>query len=339
MIIQNSMIQILQLDTEMAKNNLAVLFFTEGAKKLANEIRLAGDYFYNKDKKIKPLMAQIMRDYKNIVFIGATGIAVRYIAPYIKSKDIDPAVIVIDEGGNFVISLLSGHLGGANEIAKRIADRIKATPVITTASDVLNLPAIDMFAKENNLIIEDLSTIAAVMGRIVEGKNIFYSTNTRIKYPYEFIVKDMDEAEAVLVVGDYFLKTQLPITYLRPLDLYVGIGCKRGKTFEEIYLALKNAFAAANLSMKSLAEFRSIDLKKDEKGLVDLANFFNRKFITFDAERLLQVEGNFKTSDFVSKVTGVDAVSSRAAMVGADELLVDKYSENGITISISRKYI
>ena len=329
----------LQLDTEMAKNNLAVIFFTEGGKNLANKIRLAGDYFYNKDKKIKPMMAQIMRDYKNIVFISATGIAVRYIAPYIKSKDVDPAVIVIDEGGNFVISLLSGHLGGANEVAKRIADRMGATPVITTASDVLKVPAIDIFAKENKLIIEDLSTIAAVMGRVVEGKNIFYSTNTSLKYPYEFITKDIEKAQAALVVGDYFIETDLPVTYLRPLDIYVGVGCKRGKTFEDLYLAVKNAFDLAKISMKSIAEFRSIDLKKDEAGIVELADFFNRKFITYDSDTLLKVQGDFKTSDFVAQTTGVDAVSSRSAMVGADELILDKHSENGVTVSLARKYI
>ena len=111
------MTKVSQRDIVMAKNRLAVLAFTEGAKNLANRIRLKGDYFYNKDQKIKPQMARIMREYNTIVFISAVGIAVRYIAPYIKTKDVDPAVIVIDESGKFVISLLSGHLGGANEIA------------------------------------------------------------------------------------------------------------------------------------------------------------------------------------------------------------------------------
>ena len=104
-------------------------------------------------------------------------------------------------------------------------------------------------------------------------------------------------------------------------------------------MAVKNAFEIAKISMKSIAEFRSIDLKKDEAGIVELANFFNRKFITYDAETLLKVQGDFKTSEFVAQTTGVDAVSSRSAMLGADELLVDKYSENGVTVSLARKYI
>lgn len=323
----------------MAKNRLAVIFFTDGAKNLAQKIKLKGDYFFNKEKKVKPEMARIMRDYNTIVFISATGIAVRYIAPFIKTKDVDPAVIVIDESGKFVISLLSGHLGGANEIAEKIADKINATAVITTASDVLNVPAIDMFAKEHGLIIEDLKTIVAVMGRVVEGKNLFYSTNTSLKYPYDFVSKDESSCEAALVVGDYYIDTALAVTYLRPLDLHVGIGAKRGKTFEEIYIALQNAFNIAKLSTKSIAEFRSIDLKKDEVGIIEIADFFNRKFVTYSAEVLKNIEGDFKKSEFVSSVTGVDSVSSRAAMVGSDELLLDKYSENGVTISIARKRI
>ena len=321
----------------MAKNKLAVLAFTEGAKNLANRIRLKGDYFYNKDQKIKPQMARIMREYNTIVFISAAGIAVRYIAPYIKTKDVDPAVIVIDESGKFVISLLSGHLGGANEIAEKIAEKIGGTAVITTASDRLNVPAIDMFAKANNLIIEDLKTIAPVMGRVVEGKWIYYSTNTKLKYDYDFVTDDINKSEAALVVGDYYINTDLPTTYLRPLDLNVGVGAKRGKTFEEIYTALKNAFDGAKLSLKSIAEFRSIDIKKDEAGIIELADFFNRKFVCYDAETLKKVEGDFKTSEFVSKITGVDSVSSRAAMIGSDELIVDKYVEDGVTISIARK--
>lgn len=315
---------------------IAMLAFTDGGYKLAKKIGLKAELFFNKDKKILPIMPMLFRDYDALVFISATGIAVRYIAKYIKSKDTDPAVIVIDEAGKFTISLLSGHIGGANELARAIAKKLKSTAVITTASDVLELKAIDLFAMENNLIIDDLKQIAAVMARIVEGRKLYFYSELNCEYEYYNKVEDYKDAEAALIISSKSFDLDIPTVYLRPINLIVGIGCKRGKSFKELYIALKEVFELNNLSLKSIRSFNSIDIKKDELGLIELANFFNREFKTYSKEELLKVEGDFKKSDFVCEMVGVDAVSSRAALIFADELLVDKYIKDGITISISK---
>ncbi|MCI5674791.1 MAG: cobalt-precorrin 5A hydrolase [Ezakiella sp.] len=315
---------------------IAMLAFTDGGYKLAKKIGLKAELFFNKDKKILPIMPMLFRDYDALVFISATGIAVRYIAKYIKSKDTDPAVIVIDEAGKFTISLLSGHIGGANELARAIAKKLKSTAVITTASDVLELKAIDLFAMENNLIIDDLKQVAAVMARIVEGRKLYFYSELNCEYEYYNKVEDYKDAEAALIISSKSFDLDIPTVYLRPINLIVGIGCKRGKSFEELYIALKEVFELNNLSLKSIRSFNSIDIKKDELGLIELANFFNREFKTYSKEELLKVEGDFKKSDFVCETVGVDAVSSRAALIFADELLVDKYIKDGITISISK---
>lgn len=320
------------------------LSFTIGGKKIAEQIseKVPGQVIFNRDVEggIKSLMEDLMVKEKDedkfLVFVSASGIAVRYISPYLRSKDLDPGVLLVDEGGNFVISLLSGHLGGANDLTKKIASEISAVPVITTASDVKGLKSIDIFARENDLIIEDLKSLAAVMGKILDGEDLYFYTNTSLTYPYENIKEYVEGRSPVLAITDEIKSFLKPSTILRPKSLVVGIGCKKNTSFVRLKNSLEKLFRREKLSLKSISHLASIDVKAKEEGILKLAEYLDVDFKTYNPRVLNNVIGDFKESDFVKEKVGVSSVSSRAAMVEGDELIVDKFVEDGITISIGR---
>lgn len=315
----------------------AVVTFTDGGLALYKRLRINGDLYFNKKLTggVKKYMPKIMRDYDAVIFISACGIAVRMIKEYIVSKDVDPAVIVMDECGKFVIPILSGHLGGANELATKIANRIGATAVVTTASDSHGVESIDMFAKKHSLVIEDIKSIAPVMARIVEKRKVIIKNETASKYEYSFATEDEEIAEAALVISSTVYNFSVPTTSLRPRELVVGIGAKRGTSKETVMKALENAFEMKKLSPLSIVKIVSIDLKKDEVGIIEAAKELGVPFETYSDKVLNEVEGDFEESEFVKKTTGCGAVSARAAALFGD-LLLEKYVYNGVTISIGK---
>ncbi|MCI6609241.1 MAG: cobalt-precorrin 5A hydrolase [Ezakiella sp.] len=316
----------------------AVITFTEGGEKLYKKLRINADFFSNKklDGGVKRMMPKIMRDYDNVIFICACGIAVRMIKDYLVSKEKDPAVVVMDETARFAISLVSGHLGGANFLANALAKKAGAIPVITTASDSYGMTAIDMFAKKHSLVIEDLKTIAPVMTKMVEKKKVFILNDTENNFDYAFKTGDLKEAEAALFITHRNIKTNLPATYLRPKNLYVGVGAKTGVSEEKVEKALVTAFKMLNFSTKSIKKLVSIDIKKEEPGIVMLAKKLEVPFETFSAEELNEVKGEFKESEFVKKTTGCGAVSARAA-AKFGKLELEKLAMDGVTISVARR--
>lgn len=316
-------------------NKAAVVVFTDGGYELYRKIRINADLYFNKKLSggVKKYIPKIMRDYDAVIFISACGIAIRMIKDYIVSKDKDPAVIVMDECGKFVIPILSGHLGGANELSEVIAKKTGGVAVVTTASDVRGVESIDMFAKRNGLVIEDIHTIAPVMGRIVEGKNILLINDTDFKYDYSNVVENENDAEAALVVSSHIYNLNIPTTSLRPKNLIVGIGAKRGTKKETILRALKLAFNKENLSLKSIIKFVSIDIKKDEEGIIEAAKELGVPFYTYSSDELNSVQGEFIESDFVKKTTGCGAVSARSAAMFS-KLILEKFIYEGVTISI-----
>lgn len=323
----------------------AVISFTEGAFRLAEKI--SGDIedariFDNRELKVKDLIGDLFSEYDALVFVCACGIAVRLIAPYVSRKDSDPAVVVADEGAQFAISLLSGHLGGANELAKKVALIIGAIPVISTASDVHGIESIDVFAKKNGLVIDDIKRIAPVMARIVEGKKVGILNETNVKYEcgscYEY-AKGTD-FEAVLVISSRTdFEIDKPYCVLRPKNISVGIGCRRNTECSIIEKALESCLEFIGVSEKSICEISSIDLKSDERGIVELAKKLSVPFNTYTASELAEVEGVFQTSDFVLKTTGVDNVSGRAALFKGGTLLADKFIYEDVTVSVARREI
>lgn len=250
-----------------------------------------------------------------LIFIGAAGIAVRAIAPFVKDKTSDPAVLVLDEKGSFVIPLLSGHIGGANELSRKIAALIGATPVITTASDCNNLPAIDEFAAKNNLSINDMKLAKNFTARMLEN----------------------DENSPGFTISVYIKND---ILSLIPKCVVLGIGCKKGKSPQELQDFVLETLKSHGIDNRSLVQISSVDQKKEEKALISLSETLQLPFVTFSAEKLNQIPQKVSHSDFVEKTLGTDNVCERAVFAsGASELIVPKTAKDGMTIAIGIKKI
>ena len=244
-----------------------------------------------------------------LVFIGALGIAVRAIAPFCKDKTFDPAVLVIDERGTFVIPVLSGHLGGAVDAAKEISAKLSAIPVITTATDVRDEFAVDVFAKRNNLSISDMKEAKAFTARILAGKEA------------EFTVTPMKKSAGSL--------------FLIPKVTVIGMGCRKGKSFEELKEFVSEKLKELGIDERSLKALVSVDKKKDEEGLIALSKAYGIPFLTYSAKTLMEQEGDFVRSDKVMEVTGADNVCERAvAALGCRKFILKKTSQNGMTLAI-----
>ncbi len=269
-----------------------------------------------------------------LVFIGAAGIAVRSIAPHVRSKVTDPAVLCIDELGQYVIPLLSGHIGRANELAKKIAANLGALPVITTATDINGRFSVDSWAVQNGFIIDNMSLAKEISAAILEH-DIPFSSQLPIstELPTGLIRSDSGE------LGIFFgWKKQEPYSHtlrLIPPILHLGIGCKRGTAAETIREAVSRMLERYNIDIRAIRSAASIDLKADEPGLRDYLQSAGLRAEFYSAETLQAVPGEFSRSDFVRKVTGVDNVCERAAMIGAERLIVSKSVFSGVTLALA----
>lgn len=284
-----------------------------------------------------------------LVFVGACGIAVRAIAPFVRDKFADPAVIVIDEQGKFCISLLSGHMGGANEWTARFAEVLGAEPVITTATDLNHKFAVDVFAKKNNLLITDRTLAKEVSAAVVRGEKInFYSHEMpKGKIPPELCWhQDTKEACGVssgisIHVGVLEKQPNPKELWLVPKNLVLGIGCRKGTPMEQIERFVLEKMEEYHLDFRRVRAVASIDLKKEEKGLIDFCRKYDLAFETYSKEELLLAKGNFVSSDFVKGVTGVDNVCERSAVVFAQEddscLIVHKQKGGSVTLAVAQK--
>lgn len=285
-----------------------------------------------------------------ILFIGAVGIAVRKIAPFINNKLTDSPVIVIDDMGKYVIPILAGHVGGANELAVRIANIINATSVITTSTDINDKFAVDIFAKKNGLRIVNKDGIKEVSSKLLKDENIYiYTGEYETKKPLGKLVNVIDEdylknansdsIKADVYIGKDYMKDALN---LYPKEYVIGIGCKKNTEFDLIEEAIINKLNGLNIDITDVAAVASIDLKKKEKGLLRFTSKYHLSFITYSAEELNEVEGEFAESEFVKNTTGVGNVCERAAVrcAGADcEIICHKESKKEITIAIVKRKV
>lgn len=268
------------------------------------------------------------------IFIGSCGIAVREIAPHVRDKRTDPSVVCIDELGNFVIPLLSGHIGGANEMALRIADYLGATPVITTATDINNRFSVDAWAARNDFVIDNIHRAKTVSAAILE-RDIPLSCDFAIKtnLPNGIVLGDCGELGVCI---SYLKRTPFEQTLrLIPKILHIGIGCRRGSSASAIHAAVKNVLEQNGLDSKGLKCVASIDLKADEAGLLKYCKDNGLTPIFYSSAELLEIPGDFTPSAFVQSVTGVDNVCERAALRGADKLIVKKTALNGVTVAVA----
>lgn len=283
-----------------------------------------------------------------IIFVGATGIAVRAIAPFICGKAVDPAVLVIDEAGRYVISLLSGHLGGANALARTAASLIEAEPIITTATDAESAFAVDTFAKENGFLLTDLRKAKEVSAKVLRGEKLrIYSD-----IPMERLVQRPARHEAELVSAQDIDRADIVISYRTKLlnqatglrliakRVHVGLGARKGVTQAEVAAAVATCLEDAGIDPRAVVALASIDLKKQEAGILAYSYESGVPFVTYTAEELRTVEGAFAGSSFVQSVTGVANVCERAAAYAAGrsghaEVLVHKTIHGNVTTAVA----
>lgn len=271
-----------------------------------------------------------------LVFCCAAGIAVRAIAPWVRSKKTDPAVIVADETGRFVVSLLSGHIGGANELAADIAAALGATPVITTATDLNGLFAVDVFAEKNHLFIESMALAKEVSAALLAGQRVGFRSDLPVRgaLPPELTAGDADLG--ICVTADRTASPFPRTLRLIPRRYAAGLGCRRDKDPGEMERFFRARLAESGVAPEQLRCIASVDLKRGEPCLLALAEKFRLPFFTYSAAELNALPGEFSGSEFVRGVTGVDCVSERAALLASGGRLVrKKTAAEGMTFALA----
>lgn len=290
--------------------------------------------------------AKVQMSAKNgLLFIGACGIAVRAIAPWVVNKLYDSPVLVMDELGTYVIPILSGHVGGANEIAVKIAEMTGSIPVITTATDLNKSFAVDIFAKKNYLYIENKNGIAKVSSKVLRGEKINiaieshgYGHDSRFANQIKIVdFPPKQPVDVIITTGNCGYNADL---VLRPREYVLGMGCKRDKEPEKIAGYIDQTLTALGISKNQVYAICSIDKKRDEAGFLQWSSLERIPFITYSAEELEDVEGDFEVSQFVKAQVGVDNVCERAALKGCGgggELVYRKHASDGMTIAVAKR--
>ena len=272
-----------------------------------------------------------------MVFVGSCGIAVREIAPHVKSKLTDPAVIAVDELARFAIPLLSGHIGGGNALALRLAGFLGAAPVITTATDINRKFSVDAWAAEQGLYIADLTAAKHISARILEA-TVPICSDFPIATPLPSGTVEGASGEIGICVSCQKREPFDETLLLVPPVLHLGLGCRRGTPREAIEEAVNGICQENGIHPKAFKQAASIDLKADEAGLLAFCEKWGLPVSFYSAQELREVPGEFTQSERVLQVTGVDNVCERAAMVGAEKLLIKKTAMDGVTVAIAQEH-
>ena len=279
------------------------------------------------DTSVAEWTADVFLQGNALIYIGAVGIAVRALSSLPKDKLTDCPVIVIDDNGQFVIPVLSGHAGGANKLAVMLAQLLGAVPVITTSTDVNDAFSVDTFAVENRLSISKREGIRQVSVKALENKKVTLS------------VKDYPPKERVdVIVAD---ETDFEYSILlKPKKYTVGIGMKKNTDPETLEAFLLECLGKAGITVDDVYAFCTIDIKEDEKALTALRDKYRIPVISFEASILGRAEGEFSSSAFVYSTVGVDNVCERAAVTGGgsgSELVLKKQTGGGITVAVAKR--
>ena len=347
--------------------NTAYFYLTDEGGKLAHKLAAAhpGD-IYNKENFKENLRAGFDR-YDSLVCIMATGIVVRILAPLIVHKTSDPAVVVLDQKGKYAISLLSGHLGGANDLAREMASISGGEAVITTATDVAGELSFDTFAKKYDMAIENIGQLKHISGALLSGKkvNVFTDKNAAELYP-ELAKEQKRGMIAILPLSEFFktyaiesnipavviderlfvsnstVPQAAPVLYLRPRTICAGIGCKRNMEQKPIEEALLQTLKEEGIHLLSLKCIATIPLKSDEPGIIGTAANLNVSLQIIPTEEIENLDISqlgIQTSEFVASQTGVLSVSTACSYLASDKgtILRDKAKYKGITIALSKE--
>ncbi len=293
-------------------------------------------------KNVKKCIPILFYEYDAIIAVMASGILIRSIAPLVESKVTDPAVINIDDNGKFVISALSGHLGGANELAGKVAGLIDATPVITTSTDVNKKLGIDVLAKDLYLSIDNTKEILHFNKAILEGREISLTVNPDMNFDYlfDYLNNVTLEIDVSIEYSPKVNTDEIHVSFddhemtLKERKIVVGIGCRRGKECRFIYDGLKKSLDDLKILHSRVNLLASAEIKKDEKGILELSKKLNIpvEFVEIDKLKLFE-SSDVSKSEFVYSKFGIYGVCEPSALIMAgfdSELIYKKTSQNNI---------
>ena len=329
---------------------VSIIAFTDNgmeiAYKLSNSLSEVNDVDFSRCGKgaLSTWTEEHFSTNDALIFIGAIGIALRAISPYIKTKTKDPAVVVVDELGQFSIPILSGHIGGANELALQIAKDLGSIPVITTATDINKVFAVDTWAKSQGLNIFNPECIKLVSSKLLKGESVHVKSDYPIQgnLPKNVYLNDLEDSNAgydvIITHKDLENERKNDTLLLVPQIITVGIGCRKDISFEAIESSILNILESENYHILAINALASIDKKANEKGILEFGKKYDLPFNTYSAEELNSLEGDFTKSEFVKSVVEVDNVCERSAIMESNGKLIrrkDTCDGAGVTVALA----
>ena len=316
---------------------------TDRQVEIQSVVKCRGESRRNEDAPLEELVKEAFSSADALIFWCAAGIAVRCIAPCLTHKSQDPAVLVLDERGKHCISLLSGHMGGANALAGTVSALCGAEPVITTGTDTEHRFSVDEFARCNGLVVTDWEKAKRISAKVLAGETLTIGSGMKKEQycPVEGLEEQNWKEGEFLSNADVWITPRRitapdQVLQLIPRNLTVGIGCRKGTELSALHAALDRFMEQTGLDRRGICRITSIDRKKEEQGLVDLASDLGVPFVTYTSEELLQAPGEYPSSEFVREITGVDNVCQRSAMLGAGDgaaVIAEKTVVDGITMA------
>ena len=315
------------------RDGIAIAAFTprgtELGRLLAGELGASLALTGREDFSLSIWTAEQFPKREALIFIGAAGIAVRAIAPHLRHKAEDPAVLCVDELGAYVIPLLSGHRGGANALAQRLAALTGGEAVITTATDLNGLFAVDLWAKRQNMAVVNPERIKSVSAKLLRGERVRIDCPWPVAGERPHLVEMGNPGDACVCCR----RTDGNALLLAPRIVTLGIGCRRGTTKEQLELSFARFCDERGLLPQAVAAAVSLDLKQDETGLLAFCKAHDWPLCFYSADKLKAVPGTFSASPFVERTTGVDNVCERAAACEGGKLIEKKHAAEGVTFA------
>jgi len=317
------------LDLTSKGKEIALIF----REKLGSDVYLPRRLLINQEKifslegRLQDALGKLVENYRGIIFVSAVGIAVRAIAPHLKSKWTDPAVLVVDEEGRFVVSLLSGHWGGGNSLALEAARVIGATPVVTTASDLRGIRSPEIFARECGFSLEKPENLPWVSTALLEGEKVVYVVEEGLE---DIVLRHLQcenqvlsprispDDQAVVFVTDRLITTPaVPHIVLRPRRLVLGVGMRRGISYQKLLSAIEAFLQKKGFALGGIGRIATVEIKRDEKALLELAENLSLPISFFSVTELREVAFRFPASRIVEQTLGVGSVARPGAFLAS----------------------
>lgn len=301
----------------------------------------------NIEGRLEDFIGRIFKDYDILLFIMATGIVVRVIAKYLEHKSKDPGILVMDEKGKYVISLLSGHLGRANDMTVFLGELINAQPVITTASDVIDSIAVDTLAMRLGCHIESLEDAKNITALMVNGETVLLSSEIRVEIPLPNNILEISqskekigEAKGIIYISNKkaissFMESRNSV-HLIPRNIIIGLGCRRGVPKERIVAVIDSTLKEFNIHHKAIKHITTVDIKKDEVGIIEAAKHYGIPVKIVTRNEIKKVEDKFHISEFVKETIGVGGVCEACGYITSNKgrCISKKRGSDGVTISL-----